>query len=120
MPKKQGARVYRTKNNPQRRQIVSHAIQAIRQGVDTETICKQHGVKAATLNYWLRHNIDAYHARLYSITNFTKARDPKNDAFWRRVFTQRLVTYRKLNGLPPNPSPRRKSKPPNSGPDDRV
>ena len=117
---KQGKRPYYRANNPDRRRIISAVIPDIRNGVSIQVLAARHGIAPWTLSYWLRHSIDAYHNRLYAITNYQQAREGQNEAFHKRRRLERLVTYRRLNGMPPNPSPRRKSKPEETPPDDRV
>ena len=112
MPKaRQGARPYRRKDNPARKAIVAQVIPDIRNGVSIQVLAARHGVAPWTLSYWLRHSIDAYHNRLYAITNYQQAREGQNEAFHKRRRLERLVTYRRLNNMPPNPSPRRKKLP---------
>jgi hypothetical protein len=84
---------------------VNQAIKGLMHGVPVATTAASLGLNHATISYWLRHNIDAYHARLCFITSFQYARDPKKNAFRKRSQLERLVTYRRLHGMPPNPSP---------------
>lgn len=111
MKRKQGARAYRKRSDPERKTIVAQAVKDLAHGIPVTTIAAQYGIKGSTLSYWLRDNIDAYHNRLSFITNSQLARDPDANAFLRRRRLERLVTYRRLNGLPPNPSPKRKVDP---------
>jgi hypothetical protein len=90
--------------------VLNASIQGLRHGVPVTTIALQHGFNYQTLSRALRHHPDAYQARCDYLTNSHLARDGKKNAFLTRRRLERLVTYRRIHGLGPNPPQPRKNR----------